>query len=221
MTTNSGLEEIYRYHNKEKRGEGFSFLANERGAFLKSKIGKDKKILDIGCRDGVITQTYSEGNTVLGLDIDGEALARAKKNIGIQTEKKDLNGEWKIHPESYDVVVANEVLEHLYYPDIVLKKITSVLKKDGFLIGSIPHAFSLQTRIRFLLGTKKGTPLADPTHITQFSYPELKKLLEDHFHTVEVVPIKNHRRLLTKILATFFPFLMSHMLLFYAESKKD
>jgi len=186
---NTSLESIYRSHHATRRSEGFALLKEERGAFLSKHIGTGKNIIDIGCRDGALTCTYSEGNTVLGLDIDSLALSRAQDSLGIETKCIDLNGPWDVEDTSFDVVVAAEVVEHLYYPDTVFQKAAQVLTADGQLLGTVPNAFSLAHRARYLLKRKKGTPLSDPTHINHFTVSELEDLLLGQFKEVTIVGI--------------------------------
>lgn len=210
-----GLETVYKRHHKG-RGEYFAILQNERGSFLRKYIGVGKKILDIGCRDGQLTSTYKEGNEVTGADIDAAALKRAEEKLGIQVLHIDLNDEWGISEKTYDVVVACEFLEHIYFPDLVCKKVKAVLKNDGLFVGTVPHAYSLQSRIKFLFGIKKGTPLEDPTHINHFSYKEFKKILELNFDSVKIEAYVPPRY---RIIAKLVPYAFAHDLMFVAGQK--
>lgn len=212
MNTDPSLKEVYATHHRERRGDSFIIQGDVRGAFLRETIGTGKNVLDIGCRDGALTGYYAKGNDVLGLDIDSDALSRAEEKFSIKTKHTDLHGDWGVSLNTYDVVVAAEVIEHLYYPDIVLQKIHSVLRDGGILVGSIPIAFSLANRLRFLMGTKKGTPLADPTHINQFSRPEFEGLLKKNFNEIEIIPLGKF-----SFLDKFFPGLFSYMILFRAK----
>lgn len=214
MKTEQSLEGIYATHHRDRRGESFIIQGDVRGTFLKETIGTGKNVLDIGCRDGALTGYYAEGNEVLGLDIDSDALARAEATHHIKTKHTDLHGDWGVSAGSFDVVVAAEVIEHLYYPDVVLGKIHTALRGGGIIVGSIPNAFSLANRFRFFMGTKKGTPLSDPTHINQFSRPEFESLLKKYFDEVEIIPLGRF-----SFLDKFFPGLFSFMLLFKAKKK--
>ncbi len=185
----TGNQTIYEYHNINRRGDGYSLLKKERGTLFAKTIGTGKKILDLGCRDGALTQFFINGNDVLGADIDTLALGKAAK-LGIKILHLDINNTWKeLEGQKFDVVVLAETLEHLYYPDNVMNKITSVLNDDGVLIGSVPNAFNLKNRIRLFFGKKRYTPLQDPTHINHFIYSELKDLLQKHFKDVKIIPL--------------------------------
>lgn len=212
----SGLEQTYTQHHTKGKRRGRTMFGEVRGEFLRKEIGTDKNILDIGCRDGELTKEFVTGNTVLGLDIDMQALSVAKENLGIEIQKADLHGDWGVQKNHYDVVVAGEVMEHLYYPDTVLGKVVDVLNDDGFLIGSVPNGFSLKNRLRLLFGIKKGTTLHDPTHINHFKHSELKQKLETYFEDVSIVPLGRFAWL-----DRFMPGMFSFMLLFVARKKKN
>lgn len=206
------LKEIYKHHHATSRERGFSILKDERGAVLKELVGTGQKVLDIGCRDGALTRFFIEGNEVLGVDIDQNALNEAQK-LGIETKVMDLNGDWpELQDRKFDVVVAGEVLEHLYYPEKVAGKVVERLLPQGRFIGSVPNAFSLKNRLRYLVGSKRHTPLSDPTHITQFSAPELETILKKHFSKVEVRGLGRYQKL-----ASLSPNLFSFDLFFTAE----
>ncbi len=205
------LKEIYKHHHATSRERGFSVLKEERGNLLKELVGTDKQVLDIGCRDGGLTQFFKEGNQVLGLDIDQNALNEAAK-LGIETKIVDLNGDWsELGNREFDVVVAGEVLEHLYYPEKVAGRAAKHLKVGGKFVGSVPNAFSLKNRLRYLMGSKRYTPLSDPTHITQFNARELETILNKHFQHVEIRGLGRYEKL-----AKFSPNLFAFDLFFIA-----
>lgn len=197
----SQIGSIYTYHHSHNRNKGFTIMEQERSAFLQESIGTGKKILDIGCRNGVLTKHFAKGNVVWGVDIDPVALEEAKKLL-VNTDSQnnffvmDLLGDWsELKGEQFDVIVCGEVLEHLYFPEKVVEKVVAHLKLGGVFVGSVPNAFSMKNRVRLALGTKKGTPLSDPTHINHFSLPELRAMLSRHFKTVSVTGLGRHTRM--------------------------
>jgi 2-polyprenyl-3-methyl-5-hydroxy-6-metoxy-1,4-benzoquinol methylase len=188
----SQIGNIYTEHHANNRPRGFTIMEEGRSSFLKQNIETGKKILDIGCRNGVLTKHFADGNTVWGVDIDPVALEEAKnllqsKNQGNKFFVMDLLADWsELNGEKFDVIVCGEVLEHLYFPEKVVQKVAAHLKDGGIFLGSVPNAFSLKNRVRLALGKKKGTPLSDPTHINHFSYNELANLFSKYFKKVEV-----------------------------------
>lgn len=210
------LFNIYRFHHKSGNKKGFSLLEKQRGKIISELVGSGKDILDIGCRDGTLTKHFFEDNRIIGVDIDYELLYEAQQKLGIEVIKMDLNESWsELGERKFDVVVAGEVLEHLYYPEEVVKKIKLRLRTGGKLIGSVPNAFHLKNRARYLWGSKKHTPLADPTHINHFSASELSLLLGRHFTHVEILGLGRHT-----LLANWKPSWFAYDLMFVCEWKK-
>ncbi len=184
--SDSFTQGLYEKHHAENRGEGFSIMKDERGVYFSKVLGTGKRVLDIGCRDGALTKAFVAGNTVLGVDIDSQALARAATH-GITTRVMDLMGDWhELEGETFDAIVAGELLEHLFYPGEIMDKVKAHLAPGGVFVGSVPNAFSLKNRLRYLSGTRKNTPLADPTHINQFSAAEIGSMLCERFPNVVV-----------------------------------
>lgn len=202
----NNLEKMYRDHHSSSREIGFSILKKERGDILMKAVGESKRVLDIGCRDGALTKFFVNNNNVLGVDIDEHALQIARESLGIEVIAVDLNGDWgELRGDKFDVAVAGEVLEHLYFPDRIIEKVAKHLNSSGIFVGSVPNAFSLKNRIRFLFGIKKHTPLSDPTHINQFHIKELRDLLQSHFTHVELMGLGRYK-FLANILPGMFAF---------------
>src|SRR5579872_6459223 len=170
----NALETIYRKHHERGSRYGYLYCHGARSPYLKKWIGTGKKVLDLGCRDGMLTQSFAEGNEVLGVDIDQKALELIKKRLKIETKWLDLNSEWPFAKCSFDCIVACEIMEHLYSLDGFLKNVFETLKPGGIFIGSVPNAFRMRNRMKFLFGNEYEN---DPTHVRQFSHGKLEKSL--------------------------------------------
>jgi SAM-dependent methyltransferase len=190
------LSERYAKHNRNERGAGFVFAGPEREALFKRYVGgPGRRVLDLGCRDGALTRAYLDGNEVVGFDADREALAEAAR-LGVETHWADLDQPLELPDASFDVVVAGELLEHLRDPQALVAEIRRVLRPGGTLVASVPNAYRLKGRLRFLFGRP---PESDPTHLQMFSDADVRTLLaglEDpqlHFVAGRLVPL--HPRL--------------------------
>lgn len=181
------LEEIYQKHHARGSRYGYLVCHGARVPFLRKWIGTKKQILDLGCRDGILTQSYAEGNEVIGVDIDRKALQLCKERLGIETQWLDLNQEWPWEKERFDVIIACEIIEHLFVLETFLERVSRTLKKGGLFIGSVPNAFRMRNRIKFLWGKEYEN---DPTHVRQFSYEKLESILKNYFKEVEIFPLE-------------------------------
>lgn len=182
----TGLErasERYRAHHRGSRSEEFVFAGPERAALFRDAIGTGRRVLDLGCRYGALTQAYVAGNEVVGVDVDRDALAEAAQ-LGIETVWADVEEPLPFADESFDAVVAGELLEHLRDPAALVADAYRLLRGGGLFLGSVPNFFRLKSRIRFLVGR---TPefLDDPTHLQFLSGDDVRRLLRD-FDAVEL-----------------------------------
>jgi SAM-dependent methyltransferase len=175
MSHGNGLGSVYSAHHAAHNRYGFSYRVADRGPQLAAWIGSGQRVLDLGCRDGSLTQHYATGNVVTGVDVDQEALALAQERLGIETLCLDLNRErLPFGDGSFSVVVAGELLEHLVDPAAVVQEVYRVLAQDGVFVGSVPNSFHWRARLAFL----RGHSLEDPTHLHLFSQARLCQLLQ-------------------------------------------
>jgi methionine biosynthesis protein MetW len=190
------LSERYAEHNRTERCRGFIFAGPERETLFRRYVGgPGRRVLDLGCRDGALTRAYLEGNDIVGVDADREALAEAEQ-LGIETRWADLDQPLDFADASFDVIVAGELLEHLRDPERLLAEIRRVLRPGGTFVASVPNAYRLKGRLRFLAGR---APESDPTHLQMFSPADVRALLAGfensqlHFVAGRLVPL--HARL--------------------------
>jgi 2-polyprenyl-3-methyl-5-hydroxy-6-metoxy-1,4-benzoquinol methylase len=187
------LSERYAEHNRVERGAGFVFAGPERIELFRRYVGgPGRRVLDLGCRDGSLSRAYASGNEIVGVDADREALAAAAA-LGIETQWADLDEPLALDEATFDVVVAGELLEHLRDPARLVADVRRVLRPGGTFVASVPNAFRLKNRVRFLLGRD---PEDDPTHLQMFSPRDVRKLLgafEEprlHFIAGRLVPVQ-------------------------------
>jgi len=183
------LREFYTSHHKALGKYGRKTGGKERVKLMKEIIGTGKKVLDLGCRDGTFTKFFTEGNEVIGADIDDVALSLCSKDLGITTYNIDLNDDFPFEDSTFDVVVAGAIIEHIMIPEHFVRESCRVLKREGIFCGTVPNACRLKTRWRFLM----GKPLCgDPFHLHFFSYDTLKALLKKYFSGVTIIPFHGH-----------------------------
>lgn len=180
---------FYEQHHTGKRKYDHIFGDEERRNTLARLIGTGGRVLDIGCRSGSLTKYYADGNDVIGVDVDRDALGLFRERLSLEAHWIDVDFDPLPFPDSsFDVVACTEVLEHLRFPAIVLAEIRRVLRPEGRLVGSVPNATRLRNRWRFLVGTLDE----DPTHLRMYSPDTLHDELAAVFQTVEILPVSGH-----------------------------
>ncbi len=197
------LSQFYETFHRRRAKSGTVPLA-ERIEFIVERVGRGKRVVDLGCRYGDLAARFVDGNEVVGVDIDREAAAACARSLGIETHVLDLNGPLGFPDASFDVAVLSEVLEHLPYPDLVLQEIHRILRPGGVLVGSVPNGARLPNRISFLL---RGVVESDPTHLWHYGPSSLGVKLEVHFEGVEVRTIGGRFRVYSPhLLAKYIAF---------------
>jgi len=160
-------------------------------------IGTGKKVLDVGCNDGSDALRIIEaGNTVEGIDISFNAVEQARKR-GVSARVLDISSQPLPFPaESFDVVVAGEIIEHVIDTDKFLRILHDMLKPGGTLILTTPNLASLARRGMLLLGFNPfceyslEVPVsgARPVgHLRYFVKRDIENFLKVHGFKVEVL----------------------------------
>ena len=179
------------YENFQSRGKYDYFYGDENRKNLYIQlIGKGNRMLEVACRSGNLTQFYHEGNQVEGIDVDRNALVEFEKRLKLKGYWVDVDSEdLPFDDGTFDVVVFSEVMEHLRFPQKALCEIARVLRKNGTLIGSVPNAFRMRNRLKFLLGKPFES---DPSHLRSYSDKTLTEELNKVFEKIQIHPISGH-----------------------------
>lgn len=112
--------------------------------------------LDLGCDDGELLIKRVEKTVgtkeIWGVDIDQTVLKEAKKR-GIKTFRLDLNTQtFPFKDNFFDIIQANQVIEHLWNTDQFLAEIYRVLKPGGYLVISTENLSSWHNLFSLVLG---------------------------------------------------------------------
>ncbi|CCG81930.1 Hexaprenyldihydroxybenzoate methyltransferase [Taphrina deformans PYCC 5710] len=101
-----------------------------------------KRTLDVGCGGGILSEALTRvGGRVTGVDASTAGILVAKehaKQMGLSVEYLHTSVE-QLAPErseSYDVVCAMEILEHVSSPPTFLRSVLQLLKPGGMLFVS-------------------------------------------------------------------------------------
>lgn len=105
---------------------------------------KAKKVLDIGCADGVFSKVIlnaTKADLLIGMDVIKTSVNWAKKHWKKNKKMKFVVGDaqnLKFKANEFDAVYIMEVLEHVENPLKVLLEVKRVLKKGGFGVFLVP-----------------------------------------------------------------------------------
>lgn len=141
-----------------------------------NKYKRQGRLLDLGCGGGdFLWEMKKRGFEVYGVDHSFQACKLARERLGENIFNAELE---KCHfPNDYfDVVTLWHVLEHLPNPNITLREIYRILKKDGVLVSETPNIDSLS----FKMFRKNCFHLDIPRHLYYWSSKTIKEMLNRH-----------------------------------------
>lgn len=128
------------------------FRIPQRKEFLLNRIGRGKRVLDVGCLGGQISRLILErNNEVWAVEINPKAAELAQAR-GIRVKVADVEEGLPFEDGFFDVVNAGEIVEHLYDTTFFFNECRRVLKPGGALLFTTPNLNSLENRLRVVMG---------------------------------------------------------------------
>lgn len=202
----------------KKATDYFNHQRPEMLAFLPNGC---KKVLDIGCGEGIFAEQIkkSEGAETWGIElmeIPGEKAKKVLDTVFVGPCENYLDD---LPDDYFDAIYCNDVLEHLVDPYTVLAKLKNKLSEKGVLISSIPN-------IRYHDAFKKvwlkknweyeGHGIFDKTHMRFFTKKSIAKMYTDQGYTILSHKGINRTRSLKPYIYNI-PFLFTAMDMFYLQ----
>ncbi|RLI91777.1 MAG: hypothetical protein DRO95_03685 [Candidatus Altiarchaeales archaeon] len=145
---------------------------------------KNVKILDLGAHLGVKTYSIAKylricPKNVTCVDIVREKVEFIRKSFNFNSYRVDIeNEELPFDDKEFDLVICNQVIEHLKNINLPLSEIYRVLKDNGFLLIGVPNLAAFHNRILILLGKQPVSMKLTSSHIRGFTPQGLKEYLE-------------------------------------------
>jgi len=163
--------------------------------FTHLELKPGARVLDLGCGEGRHAHgLYMHGGLeIIGVDLDEASLAKAEDGLSLLPKPADPDATkvtfetgdataLRFADDHFDAIICSEVLEHLPDYDAALLEMRRILKPDGRLCVSVPHAWP--ERICWQLAPPPNGYAFEPGgHIRIFDEVDLKVSIERHgFH---------------------------------------
>jgi 2-polyprenyl-3-methyl-5-hydroxy-6-metoxy-1,4-benzoquinol methylase len=158
------------------------------------KNTEEIKVLDVGGGEGhlldlFLTKLKEDFNNNIYINFEFHIIDISKRQVEMAKKKgynaiiHDISKGFPYNDESFDIIFASEVIEHIFDTSYFLKECCRILKKDGLLILTTPNIASLGNRINLFLGNKPGCidyrVENSPGHIRVFTIKNIVELLND------------------------------------------
>lgn len=123
---------------------------------IKNLLEKNKQavFLDLGCDSGEFSMELAEKigtKSIHGVEINKERAEKAEKK-GMRIGRFDLNEKLGFGSELFDVIHANQVIEHIKDSDNFVSEIYRILKPGGYAVISTENASSWCNIFASLMG---------------------------------------------------------------------
>ena len=162
-----------RQYNQNKNHWWFEGRKLILSAILKKYVNKKKLILDYGCGVGINLGMLSKFGKVFYYDKSRLAINYVKKKYSNKNIFKNINKLYE-YKKKFDLIVATDVIEHIKNDKKEIIKISYLLKKDGYLLITVPAFQSLYS--------SKDKSLK---HYRRYNKESLRNLLNKHFHEIK------------------------------------
>ncbi len=139
-------------------------------------------LLDVGCGDGSRTLRLAQhfkisAEHTYGLDSDNQRLIQCRQIFHpVLTDIE--SGQLPYRDQMFDLVICNQVFEHLKNYQSVFKDILRVTKPGGYIIVGIPNLAHLVNRLFLLSGIQPMCIDLQSSHVRGFTHNAFKKALK-------------------------------------------
>lgn len=154
-------------------------------------VPKDAKvILEVGCGQGKFAYALKqqrENAEVWGIELAEDEAAEAAQKLDTVFSGSVESQIPQLPNNHFDVVIFNDVLEHLIDPYTVLQQVKTKLKPGGVVVSSIPNIRYFRNLFDFVWRknwdyTDNG--IMDKTHYRFFTVKSIRKMYEDQGYKV-------------------------------------
>ena len=138
-----------------------------------------RALLDVGCWDGARTERYASRLRCAAFGIEVfEEQAKLAEARGIEVARLDLErGRFPWADSSMDVVVSNQVFEHLKNVWRPMSEVFRVLRPGGWLVLSVPNLASLHNRVLLGVGRQPTSIRTLGPHVRGYTVGEIRRFV--------------------------------------------
>jgi 2-polyprenyl-3-methyl-5-hydroxy-6-metoxy-1,4-benzoquinol methylase len=146
------------------------------------------RVLEIGCGEGVFAPLLKPGCETWGVELDEASAASARTRFGQVLVGTFEAVRDRLPRRHFDLVVCNDVMEHMPYPDDFLVALHEHMVSGGYIIASIPNMrhwevlWQLLVRKDWRYG-REG--IMDRTHLRFFTERSILRMFEEAGFRIE------------------------------------
>jgi ubiquinone/menaquinone biosynthesis C-methylase UbiE len=117
---------------------------------------KNAKVLDLGTGSGKLLYNISKKTKISSKNFyaveHDKNYFKQLKNYGFHTKTFNVEEKFPYKDNEFDYIIANQIIEHLYFTDKFMEQINRILKPGGLLILSTTNLVAIHSRLMMLFG---------------------------------------------------------------------
>jgi ubiquinone/menaquinone biosynthesis C-methylase UbiE len=143
---------------------------------------KPKNFLDVGCGSGDRTQRIAEhfqiqSEHVYGVDNNHNLVSQCKEIFNVKQLDLEIE-DLPFEDGCFDLVICNQVLEHLKNDQRTIENLVRVTKQHGYILIGIPNLAHLINRLFLLFGIQPLCNRLRTSHVRGFTHSAFVQMLE-------------------------------------------
>lgn len=151
-----------------------------------------RRVLELGCGAGVFGAELKRrhGAEVVGVEVFPEAAAQARERLDRVLVADVERGTLDLPESSFDLLVCNDVLEHLVEPWQTLQRVARLVRPGGWVLASIPNVRFHKVLRRLIwpgVWRYEDSGVLDRTHLRFFTRESACELVRDAGFAIERV----------------------------------
>ena len=139
------------------------------------------KVLEIGCGTGAFRRNLKNQNEYWGVEVDISAAELAKSKLDKVLNGYFLEKSLDIPNNYFDLVICNDVIEHIDDYESFIMDIKNKMTHDACLVLSVPNIRHMQCLYHLMVKKDwqyQDHGVLDRTHLRFFTYKSLVRLIE-------------------------------------------
>lgn len=145
-----------------------------RAVLSLARLAAQSRVLEVGCGSGELLRSLAgHSSLVVGVDLSPAGLGIARRKAAVARASAEA---LPFAPGSFDIVVAQHLIEHLPEPGLALREWRQVLRPRGRLVLITPNA-----------AYPDPAHFEDPTHVSLFTPASLRRELEGSGYRIEAI----------------------------------
>jgi len=169
--------EVVSYYENAYRNPCIPHDPEGRADIVCEVVSELGRVLDIGCGAGEFLSSFaSRGWETVGVE-PGKQYAEKARGRGIEVVEEQLTDDLVKRLGTFDAVLLIHVLEHVPYPEDMLRMVYTLLRPGGIFLCEVPNDFNPLQEVAVAVHGLRPWWIAWPDHLNYFNISTLSSFI--------------------------------------------